>query len=230
MSRKVDARDQSANQSRGALAEIFHSLLALPVVLLLSLIVSIAIELGGIVADFWDVPGHLHAKAMMVSEARFLSESFSESSFGKTLLSTAVISVQWVDDANSWLGFADISSTAPEELAWYEIAYAAAFYITKVFFLRLVVVVFNLPLFVIMGMVGIVFGLIARDLRRFGAATEHKKRFLLYYRLVKPAIWFSAVVYICWPDVINPMFVFVPAAFFFSYVMENTIKNFQKSF
>lgn len=226
----VDARDKSAKQSRGAIAEILHSLAALPVVLLLSLIISIGIEWVGIATDFWDLPGHLHAKAMMVNEARFLSDSFSESAVGKKLLSTAVISVEWVDTANSWLGFTDLSSASAEELTWYEIAYASAFYITKVFLLRLVVVLFNVPLFAIMGLIGIVFGLIARDLRRFGAATEHKKRFLLYFRLIKPAIWFSAVVYICWPDVINPMFVFVPAAFFFMYVLENSIKNFQKSF
>lgn len=230
MSKHIDARDKSATQSRGAIAQGLNSLAALPLVLLLSLLLSIAIEFIGMAVDFWDQPGHLHAKGMMVSEARFLSNSFAESKIGQALLSTAVYSVSWVDDTSAWLGFSGISKLDPAEMVWYETMYAVIFYMTKVFLLRLVVVLFNLPLFLVMALVGVVFGLIARDLRRFGAATEHKKRFLLYFRFIKPTIWAAAAFYICWPDVINPMLVFVPAAFFFSFTLENSIKNFQKSF
>lgn len=226
-----DVRDKNAEQGRGIIAKVFSGLCKLPLVLLLSLLISIAIEWGGIALDYWDKPGHLHAREMMIREARFLSDSFAGTKYGEFLLSSGVHSVQWLDESmDSWFQFSDMSEKSPSLLSGVEVAYASAVYITKVFLLRITVFIFSMPLFVVLALVGIVFGLVRRDLRRFGAATEHKKRFVLYYRMINPSMWLSAAIYLTWPDVANPLFILVPGAFFLSYCLENAITNFQKSF
>lgn len=230
-SQNNDLRNENAEKGRGIISQLFHGLTRLPLLLLLSLAISICIEWTGIIFDWWDSPGHLHSREMMIAEARYLSDSFSETKFGQMLLSTGVYSVQWLDStANDWFQLSDMSDRPPEHLSVFEVGFASAVYMTKVFLLRLTVVIFSSPLFVVMGLVGITFGLIGRDLRRFGAATEHKKRFTLYWKLINPSIGLSAAVYLTYWNTANPVFILVPAAFLFSYALENAIKNFQKSF
>jgi len=89
----------------------------------------------------------------------------------------------------------------------------ASTYITQTFVIRLALILFSLPIFLIAALVGGVDGLVERDLRRWGGGRESSNVFNLARRSVVPAFVAACVVYISLPFSINPVIVILPFAF-----------------
>jgi integrating conjugative element membrane protein (TIGR03747 family) len=88
----------------------------------------------------------------------------------------------------------------------------AAAYTTLVFLVRLLVLCLTLPLFLMAAFVGLVDGLVRRDMRRFGAGREsgfiyHRARASLIPLAVLP--W---VTYLALPVSVNPLLILLPSA------------------
>lgn len=88
----------------------------------------------------------------------------------------------------------------------------AAAYTTLVFLVRLLVLCLTLPLFLMAAFVGLVDGLVRRDIRRFGAGREsgfiyHRARASLIPLAVLP--W---VTYLALPVSVNPLLILLPSA------------------
>src|SRR5690606_418885 len=88
----------------------------------------------------------------------------------------------------------------------------AAAYTVLVFVVRLLVLCLMLPLFFMAAFVGLVDGLVRRDIRRFGAGREsgfiyHRARATLVPLLVLP--W---VTYLAIPISVSPLLILLPSA------------------
>ncbi|MCV5245855.1 DUF4400 domain-containing protein, partial [Escherichia coli] len=75
----------------------------------------------------------------------------------------------------------------------------ATVYVTLVFLIRVTILVLSVPLFVMVAAIGIVDGLVRRDLRRYGAAYESSFIYHHAKRWIKPATCLPCVIYLSMP-------------------------------
>jgi integrating conjugative element membrane protein (TIGR03747 family) len=88
----------------------------------------------------------------------------------------------------------------------------AAAYTTLVFLVRLLVLCLTLPLFLMAAFVGLVDGLVRRDVRRFGAGRESG---FIYHRAkaaLMPLAVLPWVIYLALPVSVNPLLILLPSA------------------
>jgi hypothetical protein len=88
----------------------------------------------------------------------------------------------------------------------------AAGYTTLVFLVRLLVLTLSLPLFLTAACVGLIDGLVRRDVRRFGAGRESG---FVYHRAkaaLMPLATLPWVIYLALPFSLNPLWILLPGA------------------
>lgn len=193
--------------------------------LLVSLLVSIAIEWIGMHA-WWPELGVEHSQRMVVAESAFLERNISSSwvrskpvaaisrliartrsSLSESQLATQVI---------GWSG--EISSHFHSSPTWHDIQsmlepYArVARNISELYAIRLTVLGLAAPLFVLLIWVGLVDGLVQRDLRRWGGGRESS---YVYHYAKRSNVVFVALagfIYLAMPFTIHAAIVLVPFA------------------
>ncbi|NMG04534.1 TIGR03747 family integrating conjugative element membrane protein, partial [Azoarcus taiwanensis] len=104
----------------------------------------------------------------------------------------------------------------------------AAAFTTLTFLVRLLVLVLTLPLFLLAAFVGLVDGLVRRDIRRFGAGREsgfvyHRAKAALMPLAVLP--W---VIYLALPVSLHPLLVLLPGAMLLGLAVNITASSFKK--
>lgn len=204
---------------------------------------SLIVEYVGI-AFFWPEEGALHSKAVMETESRYFSEEFTRS----LLLSDPVVTVEcWLTLAYQWLfvdsGFLgwlnaradqgnDFTRTLNGGAAWLLVKLReyllATVYVTLVFLIRVTILVLSVPLFVMVAAIGIVDGLVRRDLRRYGAAYESSFIYHHAKRWIKPATCLPCVIYLSMPFAVYPNILLLPAALLLGLVISLTTGAFKK--
>lgn len=100
--------------------------------------------------------------------------------------------------------------------------------VTMLFAVKLVMVFLSIPLFILFGVVGLIDGLVQRDLRKFGGGRESS---LLYHsakRLIFPIFILGYVIYLLMPFNLLPEFIFLPFAVLFGFFIAMTMKSFKK--
>lgn len=104
----------------------------------------------------------------------------------------------------------------------------AAAYTMLVFLVRLAVLCLTLPLFVMAAFVGLVDGLVRRDVRRFGAGRESG---FVYHRAkasLMPLAVLPWVTYLALPVSLSPLLVLLPAAALLGLAMDIAAGSFKK--
>lgn len=99
---------------------------------------------------------------------------------------------------------------------------------TAIVVLRLVIALHEMVLFFIFGCMGLIDGLVLRDLRRLGGGRESA---LIYHRVKKclsPLICGASFLYLIIPWAIQPELLFVPFAMCFGLAITFTAKTFKK--
>lgn len=148
-------------------------------VLVVSLILSIIIEWVGM-TWFWQDQGALHSKQMMLQEVQYFSTHFTQSVLHSDPI---VFAQQTMDTVNhyvfvktgllNWLNNAQVSMKLNHSVFMVIRGYIEAIiYITMTFIIRLLILFFTSPLFILVAIVGFTDGLVRRDLRRFGYGYE----------------------------------------------------------
>lgn len=104
----------------------------------------------------------------------------------------------------------------------------AAAYVLLVFLVRLLVLCLMLPLFCMTAFVGLVDGLVRRDIRRFGAGREsgfvyHRAKAALMPLLVLP--W---VIYLALPVSVSPLLILLPSAVLLGVMVDVAAGSFKK--
>src|SRR5690606_11447281 len=219
----------TAQRQQAASRGFFVRLLSLPWrlfgMLCASLLLSILVECVGLHL-FWREQGWRHAEAMLDYELEQLSSQFTRSALVREPGRTAQ---RLVDGAREWLyvnsGLQQLRreashapATSPSGLpnaryylgqgyVWIDSYLLAAAYTTLPFLVRLLVLALRLPLLLLAAFVGLVDGLVRRDIRRFGAGRESG---FVYHRakaLLMPVAMLPGVGYLGLPVSLHPLWI-----------------------
>jgi integrating conjugative element membrane protein (TIGR03747 family) len=216
-------------------------------VLLGSLVLSIVLECIGMVA-IWPEQGWRHAQSMLSYELGQLSENFTRSVLlqepGRTTGGWIAVAYQGVlVDTGLAQRIQDASAQANEGLRrphrdfqyYLSLVYVhvesyliASAYMVLVFWVRLLVLYLSLPVFLTAAMVGLVDGLVRRDIRRFGAGREsgyvyHRAKACLIPVAVSP--W---IIYLALPGSVSPLLVALPGAVLLGVIIDIIAGSFKK--
>jgi integrating conjugative element membrane protein (TIGR03747 family) len=211
-----------------------------------SLLLSILIECIGMYF-FWPAESWHHAQDMLEHELNHLATYFTQSllvrqpsgaaqrlvdlTFDHLLVKTGAL--DWIHNTSARSHANARQSTGFQHLAglvYVNIeAYAlAAGYTCLTFLVRLLVLLLTLPLFLMAALVGVVDGLVRRDVRRFSSGRESG---FLYHRArasVVPLAVFPWVAYLALPVSVHPLLILLPAATLLSIAVNLTVGSFKK--
>ena len=228
---------------RGILARALSIIFALIAWLLASLVFSIVIEWVGM-TFWWNDEGTAHSRQLLVNDLRYL-----ESAIGRSVLTVtpamyaecfsdyrtdAVLKATGINRLITWIGNPSVSSDrklkatiskASQHISDYLVAMVQS---TQVFVVRVAILVLALPLFVLLGMVGLVDGLVQRDLRRWGGGRESSFVYHLTKKAMFPLVCTTWLVYLAMPCSIHPMSVIFPCAVVTAIIIATTAGKFKK--
>lgn len=235
------AQRQQAHQ-QGWIASLITLPFRLFGILCGSLVLAIVVEWIGMLF-FWPDQGWHHAERMLSYELNHLSSDFKRSIVMEVPVQTAWRLIEWTHEhvvVRSGLRDWTQSSSNPVEerpglkrlvnLIYddLEVYFVTAGYTALTFLVRLVVLCLTLPLFVTAAFVGLIDGLVRRDLRRFGAGRESG---FLYHRartLILPLAVLPWVVYLALPVSLHPLWILLPTAMLLSIAVNVTSGSFKK--
>ncbi|WP_433918374.1 TIGR03747 family integrating conjugative element membrane protein [Pectobacterium odoriferum] len=211
-----------------------------------SLLISIIVECAGMHL-FWKDQGWQHSQAMLQYEMGHVSNHFTRSAIVQEPGRTAH---QLIDTGYEWMfvktGLLERMKQTAERArtpsqatkrdfryfvsqvyVWSENYLIAAAFTTLTFMVRLLLVL-TLPLIVMAVFVGLVDGLVRRDVRRFGAGREsgfvyHRTKAALLPLAVLP--W---VTYLALPISVHPLLILLPGAALLGVAVALTASSFKK--
>lgn len=244
MSVKKD-KDLPRRKEPGLVAKILGRAIAFAAWLCVALLVSIVVEWIGMTV-VWPEQGTGHSKTMLATEYQYLHRSMRErvESYGyqNRVIDYSGEILEWVSNSRLVVGMAKLADgpagpRAGGASAWfsglvrqYDDYVYAAINITKLFFIRLTVVVLSLFVFFLFGLVGIADGLTERELRRWGGGRESSTVYNIARRITYPAFLWACVIYISFPTTIHPSLIMVPSGVVFGYSLKVTFEKLKKYF
>ncbi|RJG38974.1 TIGR03747 family integrating conjugative element membrane protein [Motilimonas pumila] len=200
-------------------------IIALPLILIASIFFSILIEWLGIMF-IWEAQGSQHAYNMMINEYRYLNDDFKTggrySPFEFAKLSLSLLHEYGVNHKDimrieTWVRSQEPSSSALTQQLKLGLQACleyikAAFYTLQTFLMRFSLLLFSLPAVLLFSLVGIVDGLVRRDIRKWSGGRESGLLYHTSKKLILPSVALSWVVYLSLPFSIHPNFIVIPGA------------------
>ena len=211
--------------------------------LLGALLFSILIEWAGMVF-WWSEQGLDHSRRMLEREIQYLDGDFRRSllspdpaGFARQLAGRVH---HGLFEATGWIDFMQWVSGPPQpgESGLRPLLHrlyspageflVAAMQVTQVFCVRLAVLSLSTPVFFLFGLVGLVDGLVRRDLRRWGGGRESS--FVYHYarRSVMPLVVSAWVGYLALPFSLHPAWIVLPFSALLALVITVTAGTFKK--
>lgn len=212
-----------------------------------SLLLCVLIECVGLHL-FWPEQGWRHAQGMLTYELDQLPRNLTRSVLvqepGRTAQQIVGLAyeglfvqsglVEWVDDAARQARRERLPAE-PDFRYYLRQAYRslenyllAGAYTVLVFLVRLLVLCLSLPLFATAAFVGLVDGLVRRDIRRFEAGRESG---FIYHRAkacLMPLAVLPWVTYLALPVSVTPILILLPAACLLAVVLDISAASFKK--
>ena len=241
------AAQRQQTRQQGLIANTVTLPLRMLGVLIGSLLLSIVIECVGLHL-FWPDQGWRHAQGMLDYELSQLSSHFTRSALvqepGRTAHQLIEGAYDWLfvkSGLLDWMSRTSAHARAPSHgdlrdfryylsqvYRWTESYLIAAAFTTLTFIVRILVLLLTLPLFILAAFVGLVDGLVRRDIRKFGAGHEsgfvyHRAKAALMPLAVMP--W---ILYLTLPFSLHPLLVLLPCAVLLGAAMNITAANFKK--
>ena len=113
-------------------------------------------------------------------------------------------------------------------LFWYRSVPLATTQIVQVFSIRLVILILATPVFLLFSLIGLVDGLVQRDLRRWGGGRESSFVYHYVKKAAVPLLVMTWVIYLALPFSLHPTFVVLPFAILFALTIAVTASTFKK--
>lgn len=211
--------------------------------LLVSLLISILIEWVGMVF-WWEEQGLAHSRQMLVNELQYLGTDPYQNRWAARPVQVARdLSDQAYRLVFEWTGVVELihwitPAPSPDESGIRPVLHRlyapvsefvlAAMQMTRVFTVRLAILVLSLPVFALFAWVALVDGLVLRDLRRWGGGRESS--FVYHYaRKASLPLFLSAwVLYLVSPVSLHPSWILLPFALAFALAVRVTASTFKK--
>lgn len=210
-------------------------------VLLASLLFSLILEYIGIFF-FWAEEGAQHSYQIMLIERTYFAESFTQSVF---LSSPVITAIHWFTAFSQGMqdsllkiplsaiktgnGVTDgINVGVIQAIQAGEQYLLATFFVLQIVMMRVTILVLSIPLFILVIIVGVVDGLVRRDLRRYGAAYESSFLYHHAKRIIKPVIYIPCVLYVSLPFAVYPNILLLPSILLIGMAISVTVGSFKK--
>lgn len=228
---------------QGAFSKLFSRLSNALFWLFIALALSIIIEWIGMLW-WWPDEGLDHSRSMLQAEINYLDRDFrrsivtsSPAQFAKDF---ADASYHYLFEATGFVTFLLWAQRDPAEthskvqpffhrmvtpVTQYLLA---AMTITQVFSVRVAVLTLAMPAFVLAGLVGVVDGLVMRDLRRWGGGRESSFVYHHAKQSILPLFALAWVVYLALPHSAHPSLIILPFAALFGLSVAVTTATFKK--
>ncbi len=243
-------RTNSAHQTseNGIISSTLIRIMQIIIFFILTLFFSIIIEWVGMATDYWEEPGIQHSEKMLVQELSYLNEDFKRSaivdkpvqfarSFADNFYEITVVSTG-LQSVVIWL--ATPTAASPERLAglrnklhdYYKIAenyIFASIVVIQIFAVRLAVLILAFPAFVLLAMLGLVDGLVQRDIRRWSGGRESSFVYHWAKKFLYPSLILPWIIYLAMPVSVHPNLIVLPFAVLFAVsvtVMASTFKKY----
>ena len=226
----------------GVLTRLVRGLSRLLACLALSLVLSIVLEWVGMVY-WWEEQGLAHSAAMLEFEIALVQSELTRSLLVadpaglvlaardrvRALLESAGVAgfVYWAADRPS-----------PASRGWaahlHRIAHRVSHFllaglqVMQLFAVRLAVLALAVPAFVLFGVVGLIDGLVQRDLRRRGAGRESSFIYHHARAAVAPLLLAPFIAYLALPVSLHPGWIVLPAALLSSLAVALAVRSFKK--
>ena len=198
--------------------------------LLVSTLIATLIDWVGMLMGWWDRRHQLH---VLTSDIQYLGSNFTTSVFG---LAPAEIAMTISRKVHDWLtislhlggqqyAFMRILSRvfAAIEPFWQSLVYSAMTVSVRVF-----IVLLSIACYVIVFAVTMVDGLVQRELRKVGGGIEHAQVFHHAKTWLGRVLVISPMLYLSWPNSLNPLWIVLPSAVFFGISTFITFSTFKK--
>ena len=214
---RTNAAQQTTEQ--GIIAGTLIRMMQVIVFMLLTLFFSILIEWLGMATHYWDEPGTQHSEKMLAQELKFLNEDFKRSAiveqpaqfadnfyditFRKTRIQAAVIWMATPTPATQ----TQTGSFRKRLHSTYLIAenyILAAMIVTQIFAVRLAVLILAFPAFVLLALLGLIDGLVQRDIRRWSGGRESSFVYHWAKKFLYPSLILPWIIYLAMPESVNP--------------------------
>lgn len=187
---------------------------------------SILLEWGGMAFGLWNEPGATHAHAQMTAELGYLTR-YADERFMRLAawLVDYIYKVCWDWSPVGWMVW--LINAAIDAPLWLTMSEAAQLSV-QVVTLRIVISIFTLPAFLIVASVGLIEGLVRREIRKHSGGAESSLIYHIAKRNVKPWLVAPWVFYLANPFTIHPNWIFVPCLILFGISIAVTASTFKK--
>lgn len=212
-----------------------------------SLLLNIVIECIGMYA-FWPEDGWRHSRQMFEHELTQLSSDFKRSALVQEPGRSANAIVQLVYEGvliktgiirslkETSEGAARAHAETTHQPHYYiallymhlENNLIAAAFCVLVFVVRLIVLFLSVPLLFMAAFIGLVDGLVQRDIRRFGAGRESGYVYHRAKACVMPLLTWPWVIYLALPVSLNAAWILLPGAILLAITLALTASRFKK--
>lgn len=219
-------RDNYSERKRtfSPVATLVGWLLSVLVFLLISLVISIIIEWVGMFT-LWEDEGVNHSRKMLSNELRYANENIANNAIVGDARETVAKSLYEFDSAVERAGA--LSGAIGNNNIAADLA-EAALNTMKTFILRLFVITFSLPLFLLAFWYAVIDGGVERELRKYGGDGESN---VIFDYTSKLSIWvvsFGCMLYLAMPFSVNPVLVILPTFILFFSLTRTTVANYKK--
>lgn len=196
--RQAPPVDRSPPSEPGRIARGISGVMAVVSATVVAAALSVVVEWAGMAAGWW---GERHALTLLIRERSYIEaiDRYPLTSLAPVQVADHV-AVQ-VEGAMRWLG-------------WQHATHAylvAAINTLKLVALRLTMCVLIAPAFVLVSVVALIDGLVARDIRKYEGGHESSYLFHKAKRFVVPSVMLTVSIYLMLPVSIPPVVVFAPA-------------------
>lgn len=210
--------------------------------LVLSLVLSIVLEWIGMLY-WWEEQGLAHSAAMLEFEIALVESELTHSllvdepaDFVLGARNHAQVLLEFTGILNfvHWAAARPASASRGWAAHLHRIAHPvshfllAALQVMQLFAVRLAVLALAIPAFVLFGCVGLIDGLVQRDLRRRGAGRESSFIYHHARAAIPPLLVAPFVIYLALPVSLHPGWVVLPAALLTSIAVALTARSFKK--
>lgn len=243
-------RTTSAHQTteQGIISLTLTRVMQLVVFLIMTLLFSIAIEWLGMATDYWQEPNTQHSEKMLAQELKYLNEDFKRSAivdkpaqYAKNFADRfyhITFKATGIQSAVIWLATPTPETqhkTAGFRKKWHDYYLVAENYIlaamvvTQIFAIRLAVLTLAIPAFILLAMLGLIDGLVQRDIRRWSGGRESSFVYHWAKRVLYPSLILPWIIYLAMPVSVHPNLIVLPFAVLFAVsvtVMASTFKKY----
>jgi len=203
---------------------LFYVLLSMCLVLF----VNIFVEVLGILFGWWPQPGSAHSEQMLRTELGWLNRDF-HGVLGSPGENSLRFSSYMYNAMFVWAGYDIAQSIVNANANTGYVGYiSASLNITQLFFIRIIILVFSLPVFFIFVIMAFVDGLMKRELRRFGGDRESGWLWHRVFQSIKPLSIAPFVLYLASPWSMHPTVVVLPFVLMISYAIWLSTLKFKK--